>query len=173
MTSSHKLRSRLAFSMRHRVLLPPNLPINLVQNIKKEDKGPEVLLLALKVNVYYLSLFTGVLHHTGLLCHKGQSVDYKKNRQNISYMLKKNGLFSPRLLLKVIEHTHISGGIVKFGLQALSPEIHYALTGSNTEGIRDRKEKKCFCLQQTLRMSKDDKAKNQSRYTLQTSRLIP
>ena len=41
-----------------------------------------------------------------------------------------NGHFSPEILQRVIELSLVSGGIIKFDLKAITPEIYYALTGA-------------------------------------------
>lgn len=46
-----------------------------------------------------------------------------------------NGLFSPDLLPKIIELSLVSGGIIKFDLKAVSPEIYYALTGGEVTQV--------------------------------------
>ncbi|PMP61422.1 MAG: radical SAM protein [Caldimicrobium thiodismutans] len=48
-----------------------------------------------------------------------------------------NGHFNPQLLDKVIELSLISGGIIKFDLKALTPEIYYALTGGENSVVLD------------------------------------
>lgn len=46
-----------------------------------------------------------------------------------------NGHFSPEVLPRVIELSLLSGGIIKFDLKAITPEIYYALTGGEVTPV--------------------------------------
>ncbi|BAU23498.1 pyruvate formate lyase-activating protein [Caldimicrobium thiodismutans] len=52
-----------------------------------------------------------------------------------------NGHFSPHLLPKVIETSLVSGGIIKFDLKALTPEIYFALTGGSLNPVLENFKK--------------------------------
>lgn len=134
----------------------PNLSIDLVLSKEKKGKGPEDLLLALKDNVSCLCFFGGdPSSQASFAIEVSQEILKRTQGRIFRIYWEINGLFSPKLLLKVIELTLISGGVIKFDLKAWSSEIHYALTRFYPEGIRDRKERKLPYSQQARFLCQD------------------
>ncbi|MEZ0343287.1 MAG: radical SAM protein [Caldimicrobium sp.] len=52
-----------------------------------------------------------------------------------------NGHFNEKILSKIIELSLISGGIIKFDLKAITPEIYYALTGGEVAPVLENFKK--------------------------------
>ncbi|MGC8754411.1 MAG: radical SAM protein [Thermosulfidibacteraceae bacterium] len=58
-----------------------------------------------------------------------------KNKKNkiLRICWETNGLFNPGVLKKAIELSLKTGGVIKFDIKAITPEIYYALTDGNIE----------------------------------------